>query len=89
MRKPAYAKTGALISCAEAAQLMGDSVFFHTPIVLSLHITRTRPCNIQQYFSAVIVFIFRFFFFFFFLYVYIFLVFALNIDCGYTLEPPQ
>ena len=28
MRKPAYAKTGALIGCAEAAQLMGASVFF-------------------------------------------------------------
>ena len=33
MRKPAYAKTGAMISCAEAAQLMGASVFFDTPIV--------------------------------------------------------
>ena len=46
-------------------------------------ITQTRPCNIQQYFTAVKMFIFRRFF------KNIFLVFAQNIDCGYTLEPPH
>ena len=50
---------------------------------LQHYITKTRPCNIQQYFTAVKMFIFRRFF------LNIFLIFAQNIDCGYTLEPPQ
>ena len=46
-------------------------------------ITKTRLCNIQQYFSTVKMFIFRRFF------RNIFLIFAQNIDFGYTLEPPH
>ena len=46
-------------------------------------ITKTRPCNIQQYLTAVKMFIFGWIFF------NIFLIFAQNIDSGYTLEPPQ
>ena len=38
--------------------------------------------NKQQYFTAVKILIFRFF-------LNIFLIFAQNIDCGYTLEPPK
>ena len=46
-------------------------------------ITITRPCNIQQYFTAVKNVNFQVKFF------NIFLIFAQNIDCGYTLEPPH
>ena len=41
-------------------------------------ITKTCPCNIQRFFSPVKENIFS-----------IFLIFAQNIDCGYTLEPPR
>ena len=46
-------------------------------------ITKTRPCNIQQFFTAPKVTIFNCFFFDYFQ------IFAQNIDRGYTLEPPQ
>ena len=49
---------------------------------LDVMITQTRPCNIQQYFTAVKMLIFRFF-------LNSFLIYAQNNDCGYTLEPPQ
>ena len=42
------------------------------------NITKTRSCIIQQYFTAVKM-----------LNLHIFLIFAQNIDCGYTLEPPH
>ena len=47
------------------------------------HITQTCPCNIPQYFTAVKMIIFQMKIF------DIFLIFAQNIDCGYTLEPPR
>ena len=51
--------------------------------LLREHITKTRPCNIQQYFTAVKNVNFQ-------MKNYnIFLFFAQNIDCGYTLEPPH
>ena len=40
-------------------------------------ITQTCPCNIQQFLKTVKMIIFD-----------IFLIFAQNIDCGYTSEPP-
>ena len=46
-------------------------------------ITKTHPCNIQQYFTAVKMLISDDFFF-----KYV-LIIAQNIDCGYTLEPPR
>ena len=48
-----------------------------------LFMTKTRPCNIQIFFSSLKKqnFIGNFFIFF--------LIFAPNIDCGYTLEPPR
>ena len=46
-----------------------------------LTITKTCPCNIQLFFTAV-----KMIFFFFF---DNFLIFAQNIDCGYKFEPPQ
>ena len=48
-------------------------------------ITQTCPCNILQYFTAVKSDNFQTKFFDF----DIFLIFAQNIDCWYTLEPPQ
>ena len=47
------------------------------------NITKTCPCNIQRFFSAVKIenFIGK--------KINIFLIFAQNIDCGYTLEPPR
>ena len=50
------------------------------------HITKTCPCNIEifkvaKFFENFLYFFFFFFFFFFFQY---FLIFAQNIDCGYT-----
>ena len=50
---------------------------------ISLCFTQTCPCNIQQYFTAVKNVNFQMKFF------NIFLIFAHNIDCGYTLEPPE
>ena len=47
------------------------------------YITKTRPCNILQYFTAVKKDDFQKKSF------DILLIFAQNIDCGYTLEPPQ
>ena len=46
-------------------------------------ITKTRPCNIQRFFTAVKMTIFSLIFFTFFH------IFAQNIDCGYMLEAPQ
>ena len=46
---------------------------------LLLNITKTRPCKIQRYFSAVKIDQKNF---------DIFSIFAQNINCGYTLEPP-
>ena len=48
-------------------------------------IAKTCPCNIQRFFTGVkmekkIIDKKN---------IYIFLIFARNIDCGYTLEPPQ
>ena len=48
-----------------------------------LYITKTRLCNILQDFTAVKIDDFQMNFF------YIFLIFAQNIDCWYTLEPPK
>ena len=56
---------------------MGECARWSAPI------TQACPCNIQQYFTAVKMLIFRYFF------LIIFLIFAQNIDRGYTLEPPQ
>ena len=56
--------------------------FYSISVVLMGRITQTCPCNILQYFTAVKMIIFRLLLFFFFF-------FAQNIDCGYTLEPPQ
>ena len=47
------------------------------------NITKTRPCNILQFFTAVKMIILVDFFF------YYFHIFAQNIYCGYTLEPPH
>ena len=65
-----------------------ECLFCKTEIIMSImfivahvYITKTRPCNIQGFFTAVKrkqnlikknV-----------------LIFAQNIDCGYTFEPPQ
>ena len=46
-------------------------------------ITKTRTCNIQQYFTAVKNVHFHMIF------SNIFLIYAQNIDCGCTSEPPQ
>ena len=43
-----------------------------------IHITKTCPCNIQRFFTAVKM-----------KKKNNFLIFAQNIDCGYTLEAPQ
>ena len=48
-----------------------------------LYITKTRPCKILQFLTAVKTIFFRL------KIVMVFLIFAQNIDCGYTLEPPQ
>ena len=48
---------------------LSDHVILHPPEIkvgLCFHITRTCPCNIQQYFTAVKMFIFRWKFFYFF-----------------------
>ena len=58
---------------------LGSSKFRFGIILKLNNITQTCPCNIQQYFTAVKVV----------KKCYIFLIFAQNIDCGYTLEPPQ
>ena len=49
-----------------------------------MSITKTCPCNIQRYFSGKIIehFVGK-------KKIDIFLIFAQNIDCGYTLEPPR
>ena len=46
-------------------------------------ITKTRPCIILQFFTAVKQDNFQM------KNCDVFLIFAQNIDCGYTLEPPQ
>ena len=76
-------KTGKDLMDAQADQiyLLGGM-----PHLLSsgvVHITKTRQCNIQQYFTAVKMLFSDSFFKIFFLF------FAQNIDCGYSLEPPQ
>ena len=50
---------------------------------MGLFITKTRPCNIQRFFNVVKKENFQQKKF------DIFLIFAQNIDCGYTLEPPR
>ena len=50
-------------------------------IVLQRFITKTCPCNKQRFFKVVKNENGKCF--------YIFLIFAQNIDCGYTLEPPR
>ena len=46
-------------------------------------ISKTCPCNIQRFLNLLKMKIFNRNFFIFFL------IFAQNIDCGYTLEPPH
>ena len=48
-----------------------------------LPITKTRPCNITDFSQVVKIENFKLDFF------YIFHIFAQNIDCGYSLEPPR
>ena len=50
-------------------------------VVVGEIITKTRPCNILKFFLAVKMKHWKNF--------DIFLIFAQNIDCGYTLEPPR
>ena len=47
------------------------------------HITKTCPCNIQRFLKLSKMKIFKRKILIFFL------IFAQNIDCGYTLEPPR
>ena len=56
------------------------SVCFEIQVLSS--ITRTRPGNKQRFFTPIKMTIFILIFFTIF-------IFARNIDCGYTLEPPQ
>ena len=51
--------------------------------LLSFIIMKTRPCNIQRFFSALKIEKIHL------KNCDIFLIFAKNIDCGYTLEPPR
>ena len=56
---------------------------YYNPFLLnSIHITKTCPCNIQRFFRVKIMQNFQWKNF------DIFLIFAQNIDHGYTLEPP-
>ena len=64
--------------------IAGLSRCFRIFIFFVFYITKTRPCNLQQYFTDVKKSSFTDDFFLIF-----FLIFAQNIDCGYTLEPPQ
>ena len=48
-----------------------------------IDITKTRPCNKQRFFLALKIENFQL------KNVDIFLIFAQNIDCGYSLEPPR
>ena len=52
-------------------------------VYICTYITKTCPCNIQQFLKTVKMIIFSGTFLIFFL------IFAQNIDCGYTLEPPH
>ena len=58
-------------------------LFVGTSCAVPRNITKTCPCNIQRFFSPVKNenFMRKKF--------DIFLIFAQNIDCGYTLEPPR
>ena len=68
--------------CALGNQLHPVYHSLYFSIFLSLHITKTCPCNIQRFSRAVKMkkldkkndY---------------FLIFGQNIDCGYSLEPPQ
>ena len=51
--------------------------------ICPLSITKTCPCDTEIFFKVIIIKKFRLKMF------NIFLIFALNIDCGYTLEPPR
>ena len=66
---------------------LGQEMKHHKSILyddfMHLSITQTCPCNIQQYFMAVKIVIFQM------KKCDVFLIFAQNIDCGYTLKPPQ
>ena len=57
--------------------------FMAVQMTFSMNITQTCLYNIQQYFTAVKNNNFQM------KNCDIFLIFAQNIDCGYTLEPPQ
>ena len=54
-----------------------------TPTLIGPRITKTCPCYILQFFTAVKKDNFQM------KNCDVFLIFAQNIDCGYTLEPPQ
>ena len=58
-------------------------VLFYKTVLFYYIITKTCPCNIQRFFSGSKIenFIGK--------KIVIFLIFAQNIDCGYTLEPPR
>ena len=53
-------------------------------ILSSVLITKTCPCNIERFFLALKIENFQLK-----NKIDIFLIFAQNIDCGYTLEPPR
>ena len=55
----------------------------HADSEFGRNITQTCLCNILRYFTAVKMIIFQM------KNCDCFLIFAQNIDCGYTLEPPQ
>ena len=56
--------------------LLSTGVKFSAVPSYCVYITKTRPCNILQSFTVAKKSIFR-------------CIFAQNIDCGYTLEPPH
>ena len=67
-------------------KVVDHSALQHLLISLSVgkgYITQTRPCNILHFFTAEKNDNFQM------KNCDIFLIFAQNIDCGYTLEPPQ
>ena len=66
-----YYRTGAITCWAKVCPLFKGKIL----------ITKTRPCNIVQFFTAVKKIISK--------NCDVFLIFAQNIDCGYTLERPQ
>ena len=63
--------------------MCNSTVLFCSIFGISFIITKTRPCNIQRFFSFVKIenFLGK--------KLILFLIFAQNICCGYTLEPPR